>query len=85
MSQIIRSGLVNYYGEVELFQHQGSWYLGLENYDGRRYLQVSETFAEAFKQEFQEPKTLLEEEDLPNATRTPEDALWHDFIHPVGD
>ena len=84
MNQIIRSGLINYYGEVGLTCHNKTWYLCLENYDGWRYLPVSENFAEAFKEEFKEPKTPLEE-DLPNATRTPEDALWHDFIHPVGD
>ena len=46
-------GLSNYYGEVEAFEINGKYYLGLENWSGISHREISEEFFNAIKKEFE--------------------------------
>ena len=59
MKKIIESGICNYYGEVVLNEHEGKYYLSLENYDGDSYYEVSKEFADMFIKEFEVEKPCL--------------------------
>lgn len=52
MEEIVKSGLVNYYGEVECIKNGGKYFMRLEDWDGYKEIGVSKEFYEAFKQEF---------------------------------
>lgn len=61
---MLKLGLCNYYGGVCLEEIGGKWYLSLGNWDEDRYIEVSEKFAKAVKEEFSEEKEVITYTDL---------------------
>ena len=49
----VRTGLSNYYGDVNLEAIEGKYYLTLEDYTGEYGVEVSEEFALAMQKEFE--------------------------------
>ena len=48
----IRTGLENYYGEVEFMISNGKYWMRLENWSGWIYVEISIEFYEAARKEF---------------------------------
>lgn len=51
-ADLVRSGLANRYGEICVIKHNDKFYLGLENWSGWGWVEVSEKFYLAFAKEF---------------------------------
>lgn len=54
-------GLCNYYGEVCLEEINGKWYLSLDDWSDKRYVEISEKLAKAIKEEFANEKVAITE------------------------
>ena len=56
MKVIVETGLTNYYGEVEIVEKDGKYYLTLENYDTLYGVEISAILANMMIIEFKEAK-----------------------------
>ena len=45
MNKICKTGLKNYYGEVEIVEKDGKYYMALENYDSLYGMEIPEALA----------------------------------------
>ena len=65
MNIIGSTGLSNYYGEVEIVEKDGKYYLTLENYDTLYWVEISAILANMMIIEFKEAKEEIDmwEED----------------------
>lgn len=52
MERLFSLGLANYYGEVAVYENDGTYYLGLDNYDGTSYEEISEELYNVLDREF---------------------------------
>jgi hypothetical protein len=49
---VIKLGLSNFYGQVKAFEHDGKFYMSLDNYDGTDEIQISEELYRVIEREF---------------------------------
>lgn len=61
---MLELGLNNYYGVVCLEEIGGKYYLSLGNWDEDCYVEVTEKFAKAVKEEFSDKKEIITYTDL---------------------
>lgn len=53
---IVKSGVSNYYGEVQVIENDSKYFMELEDYSGGSSVEISKEFYDAFITEFNKEK-----------------------------